>query len=41
MTNRMVGNPAILQDGVPVFMRVLHPMLCGGTGEYFSMFQTA
>ena len=37
--NRTMGNPAKLQDGVPVIMKVIDLMLCreagGGTEEYF------
>jgi len=33
------GEPGKLQDGVPVIMRAIEPMLCreasGGTREYF------
>ena len=39
MRNRTMGNPAKLQDGVPVIMKVIDLMPCreagGGTEEYF------
>ena len=37
--NRTMGNAAILQDGVPIIMKVIDLMPCreagGGTEEYF------
>ena len=45
--NRMMGNPAKLQDGVPVIMKVIDLMLCreaggvGWDGRILLMFQTA
>jgi len=43
--NRTMGNPAKLQDGVPIIMKVLDLMPCsevgGGDGRILLMFQTA
>ena len=44
--NRMMGNPANLQDGVPVIMKVIDLVPCreaggGGDGSILLMFQTA
>jgi len=44
MRNRMMGNPAKLQDGIPVIMKVIDLMSCreaGGDGRILLMFQTA
>jgi len=44
MRNRTMGNPAKLQDGVPVIMKVIDLMPCreaGGGGRILLMFQTA
>jgi len=40
MRNRTMGNPAKLQDGVPVIMKLMDRMTCrkaggGGAEEYF------
>ena len=42
--NRMMVNPAKLQDGIPVIMKVIDLMSCreaGGDGRILLMFQTA
>ena len=35
ITNRMVGNPTKLQDGVPIITKVTDVMMPWETGEYF------